>query len=724
MRISTIINGLLLCSIAINAQEKKQITLDDLYKNNTFRIKDVPGFNAMKDGIHYSQKDNDKNNTQINVYRLADGVKEQTVFDNSIIKYNNNTIKIDYYVFSSDEQKMLLFTESEYIYRRSALNKVYVYDIATKSIEPLYDAKVLHATFSPKGDKVAFVKDNNVFITDLQTHQTIQLTQDGAKNKVINGNCDWVYEEEFSFTKAFEWNSDGSSLAYYKFDESAVPEYAFAKYSGLYPTQYTYKYPKAGERNSLVTIHVYNCQTNNTSKVDLGVNNDIYVPRIHWTTSPNVLGVFRLNRLQNELELLLYNSKNNQLSTAYVEKNKYYVGVTDDIHFLSNGHSMIIKNEKDGYEHLYYIDWKSHTHLCLTPGLMDVEKIVGVDEEQNQLYYTAAEVSPSQRNLYVIDLNGKHKKCLTPRRGIHVITPCTGFKYFIDKSSQIDRVPIYSLIDNTGKTIRVLESNEALAKKMDEYAMGAITLTTFKGAKEPLQAWVIYPPNFNKEKKYPVLMYQYSGPGSQEVGDRFPVGNYFWHQMLAQKGYIIVCVDGTGTGYRGENFKKKTYKQLGKLESDDQIAVAKNLGMLPYVDKNRIGIWGWSYGGFMSTTCILKGNDVFKMAVAVAPVTNWRYYDNIYTERYMRTPQENKDGYDNNAPEQMAHLLQGKYLLIHGTADDNVHFQNAAMMVTALVNANKEFDSEYYPDKAHGISGGNTRNHLYKRMTDFILNNL
>jgi dipeptidyl-peptidase-4 len=285
-------------------------------------------------------------------------------------------------------------------------------------------------------------------------------------------------------------------------------------------------------------------------------------------------------------------------------------------------------------------------------------------------------------------------------------------------------VPVYSLIDNTGKTIRVLESNEALAKKIDEYDMGNIALTTFKGAKEPLQAWVIYPPHFNKDKKYPVLMYQYSGPGSQEVGDRFPVGNYFWHQMLAQKGYIIVCVDGTGTGYRGENFKKKTYKQLGKLESDDQIAVAKNLGMLPYVDKNRIGIWGWSYGGFMSTTCILKGNDVFKMAIAVAPVTNWRYYDNIYTERYMRTPQENKEGYDSNAPEQMAHLLQGKYLLIHGTADDNVHFQNAAMMVTALVNANKEFDSEYYPDKAHGISGGNTRNHLYKRMTDFVLNNL
>lgn len=724
MRIAPIISGLLICSITINAQEKKQITLDDLYKNNTFRIKDVPGFNAMKDGIHYSQKDNDKTNTQINIYRLADGVKEQTLFDNSVIKYNNNVLKIDHYVFSADEKKMLLFTESEYIYRRSALNKVYVYDIANKSIQPLYDAKVLHATFSPTGDKVAFVKDNNLYITDINTHLTTQLTQDGAKNKVINGNCDWVYEEEFSFTKAFEWNSDGTSIAYYKFDESAVPEYAFAKYSGLYPTQYTYKYPKAGERNSLVTIHVYNATTNSTSKVDLGVNTDIYVPRIHWTTSPNVLGVFRLNRLQNELELLLYNSKNNQLSTAYVEKNKYYVAVTDDVHFLSNGHSMIIKNGKDGYEHLYYVDWKNHSNLCLTPGMMDVEKIVGVDEEQKQLYYTAAEVSPSQRNLYVIDLNGKHKKCLTPRRGIHVITPCIGYKYFIDKSSQIDRVPVYSLIDNTGKTIRVLESNEALAKKMDEYDMGSIALTTFKGAKEPLQAWVIYPPHFNKDKKYPVLMYQYSGPGSQEVGDRFPVGNYFWHQMLAQKGYIIVCVDGTGTGYRGENFKKKTYKQLGKLESDDQIAVAKNLGMLPYVDKNRIGIWGWSYGGFMSTTCILKGNDVFKMAIAVAPVTNWRYYDNIYTERYMRTPQENKEGYDSNAPEQMAHLLQGKYLLIHGTADDNVHFQNAAMMVTALVNANKEFDSEYYPDKAHGISGGNTRNHLYKRMTDFVLNNL
>jgi dipeptidyl-peptidase-4 len=350
--------------------------------------------------------------------------------------------------------------------------------------------------------------------------------------------------------------------------------------------------------------------------------------------------------------------------------------------------------------------------------------LTGVDLDRKLVYYTAAEVSPMHRNLYVVNWDGSGKRCLTPAPGMHNITQCEGFNFFLDKYSRLDKVPVYRLINASGNIIRTLEDNKALAEKMKEYAMGNIRFMKFRGASNSLNGWMITPPDFDKHKKYPVLMYQYSGPGSQEVADKFPVGNYWWHQMLAQRGYIVICVDGTGTGYRGEAFRKKTYLTLGKYESADQIAVAKNLANLPYVDKSRIGIWGWSYGGFMSSTCILKGNDVFKTAIAVAPVTNWRYYDNIYTERYMRTPQENPTGYDDNSPEKMADKLKGKFLYIHGTADDNVHFQNSVMFTTALIKADKDFDSEYYPDKAHGISGGNTRNHLYRRMTQFILDNL
>jgi dipeptidyl-peptidase-4 len=340
------------------------------------------------------------------------------------------------------------------------------------------------------------------------------------------------------------------------------------------------------------------------------------------------------------------------------------------------------------------------------------------------VYYTSSESSPLERKLYAVTLNGGAKRCLTPEKGMHSITPCSGFNYFLDRYSRIDQVPVVYLRDANGNIIRTLEDNKALDAKMKEYALGNIKLMSIDGASDRLNGWMITPPGFDSTKQYPVLMYQYSGPGSQEAADRFPVGNFFWHQMLAEKGYIVVCFDGTGTGARGEQFKKKTYLQLGRYESDDQIAAARNLGKLPFVDKDRIGIWGWSYGGFMSSTCLLKGNDVFKAAIAVAPVTNWRYYDNIYTERYMRTPQENPSGYDENAPEKMAANLKGRFLLIHGTADDNVHFQNSVMLTTALINAGKQFESEYYPDKAHGISGGNTRYQLYARMTDFILKNL
>ena len=706
------------------AQGKKQITIDDLWKNYTFRVKDVPGFNAMKDGLHYTQIDKDGKRQYIRVYNLETGKQEKTLFDNDVQKAGSTVLNVDEYVFSKDEQKMLLLTESENIYRRSVLHIVYVYDIASGTIKQLDKSKVLHATFSPDGRKVAYVKNNNLFYKDLVNDNVVQVTTDGEKNKIINGNCDWVYEEEFSFTQAYDWSKDGANIAYYRFDESLVPEYTIAKYTGLYPEQYTYKYPKAGERNSIVQIKIFNVKNGNTLTTDIGKETDQYIPRIKWTDDPGKLCIYRLNRLQNNLELLLVSAENGASNVIYTDKNKWYINIDDEITFLPDGHSMIIRSERNGYSHLYNFDRKENKITDITEGSFDVDGLVGVDIERKLVYYTAAETSPLERNLYVVEWNGKKKKCLTPEKGTHSITPCEGYNFFIDKYSQLNKVPVYYLRNAKGEIKRVLEDNKVLEDKMKEYALGDIHFMKIKGADQMLNAWIITPPGFDSNKKYPVLMYQYSGPGSQEVADRFPIGNYFWHQMLAEQGYIIVCADGTGTGFRGEEFRKKTYLELGKYESDDQIAVAKELGNLPYVNKDRIGIWGWSYGGFMSSTCILKGNDVFKMAVAVAPVTNWRYYDNIYTERYMRTPQENAQGYDDNAPDKMADKLKGKFLFIHGTADDNVHFQNSVMLTTALINADKDFESEYYPDKNHGIYGGNTRHQLYKRMTDFILKNL
>ena len=706
--------------------QKKQITLEDIWQKGTFKVKSVPGFNAMKDGLTYTQIDREENKLSINVYDLATGNKIKTLFDNSLTKTGTQAIEVEEYTFSQDEQKMLLLTESKNIYRRSVLHKVYVYDINSKIITLLDKEKVLHASFSPDGSKVAFVKDNNLFYKDLTTDKTISVTEDGKKNEIINGNCDWVYEEEFEFTKAYEWAPDGKHIAFYRFDERPVPEYTMTVYDSLYPTPYKYKYPKAGQLNSVIQIKMYDVAQKTFVNADLGKEADIYIPRIKWTKDANSLCVLRMNRHQNELEYLLANAATGASQVIYKETNASYIEVDDNLMFLPDNQSFIFISEQSGFNHFYKWNWKKQKLTALTQGNYEIENLIGLDEKNKTLYYTAAESSPLQRQLYVVNWDGKKKKLLTPEAGTHNITPIEGNHFFLDKYSQLNKVPVYYLRDANGKILRTLEDNKALETKMAEYELGAITFTQVPAAdgKTMLNAWMIKPATFDSNKKYPVLMFQYSGPGSQQVADRFPAGDFFWHQMLAEKGYIVVCVDPRGTGFRGEAFKKCTYQQLGKIESDDQIAAAKYLGTLNYVDANRMGIWGWSYGGFMSSTCIFKGSEVFKAAIAVAPVTNWRYYDNIYTERYMRTPQENPNGYDNNAPEKMVSQLKGKFLVIHGTGDDNVHFQNQVSMIDALIKTNKDFDSEYYPNKAHGISGGNTRLHLYRRMTTFLFQNL
>lgn len=727
----------LICMLLVNtqliAQNKKEITIESIFKENTFKINTVPGFNTLKDGKTYTQIDEET--------RLLNGEESQAQFLQSINQYNlkngkkMNTIfskpdslsKIVRYTFSEDESKILFFTDIEPIYRRSANFKTWLYDLKTKKITLIHKNKIMHATFNPQGTEIAYVLNNNIFTYNISTEKTIQITDDGEKNKIINGNCDWVYEEEFAFSKAFEWSPNGKYLAYYKFDESNVKEFTLQFYndSSNYVENYTYKYPKAGEDNSIVSIHIYNVQNSVTNLVQIGKEKDQYIPRIKWAKNGSNLCVYRLNRLQNHLELLLENADNCETQVIYSEKSPYYIDINDNLVFLSDGKSFIFNSEKDGFNHLYVWDWENQKEKQLTSGKWDVDALIGVDESKNMVYFTAGISSPMERKLYSYHLKSGVTTLLTPEEGTHAITPCIGYQYFLDRFSSINNVPVFRLLNSKGQVVRILEDNSHLKSVMQEYTFSDIEFLQIPNENnELLNAWMIKPKDFDSRKKYPVLLYQYSGPGSQQVVDAFPVGNYFWHQLLAQKGYIVVCVDGRGTGARGREFKNVTYLNLGKYESDDQIAVGKFMAQQNFVDKNRIGIWGWSYGGFMSSICLFKGADVFKAAIAVAPVTNWRFYDNIYTERYMRQPHENPKGYDENAPEKMAHLLKGKFLMIHGLTDDNVHFQNAAVLTKELIKANKQFESEYYPNKNHSIYGGNTREQLFKRMTNFLIENL
>jgi dipeptidyl-peptidase-4 len=715
--------SLFLCLLPFVAfsQEKKQITLDDIFAKGIFRSESVAGFRSMKDGNFYSEINTDGELQQV---RFIDGNVEKVWVNLRKLSFEGKSLIVDDYAFNSDESKLLLFTESENIYRRSVLHKVYVYDLLTRMLTQVNDEKILHATFSPQSDKVAYVYKNNLYYLDLISNETVAVTDDGNYN-IINGNCDWVYEEEFEFTKAFEWGTDGNYIAYYRFDQTEVPEYNFAVYDSLYPTNYSYKYPKAGEKNAVIAINIFQLKSGKTLHCDLGENDDIYIPRINVCAYNNALIIYRLNRLQNKLEMLSVNPSNGFSELIFEENSETYIEVNDGIKFLDKRNAFVYTSEKDGFNHLYLYDIGSRTASQITRGNWDVVSIQGVDEKNSKVYYISTELSSMDRNLFSIAFNGEQKVTMTPEKGWHDIDFSNGFEYFMDKFSMLNIPPIYTIKNKDGNLIRILKDNQSLKKKMAEYNLANVEMIQVPNEEGVLlNGWILKPSTFSAAKKYPLLMFQYSGPGSQQVMNQFALRDYWWYQMLAEKGYIIACVDGTGTGFRGEAFKKKTYLQLGKYESDDQIAAAKYFGKQAYIDASRIGIWGWSYGGYMSSICMFKGADVFKTGIAVAPVTNWRYYDNIYTERYMRTPQENAKGYDDNSPVNMVKQLKGNFLLIHGTADDNVHYQNSIMLIDAMIKANKDYDAEFYPNKNHGISGGNTRLHLYRRMTNFLLEKL
>ena len=716
----------LLLFLCFSVFGQQKITINEIFNDN-YKAKGMDELQSMKNTNQYTvlNFDSASGSTQIDLYDFATLKKNAVLIDT---KDHKELPKIDSYVFDASEKMILLACNTNKIFRHSFTADYYLYNTGTKQITKLFDFQVQEPTFSPDGKKIAYAKENNLYIYDLASNKSTPITTDGKKNSIINGITDWVYEEEFAFVRAFDWSADSKKVAYIRFDESQVPEFSMSIFGKeLYPTIKTFKYPKAGEKNAVVSLHIYNVNTNANKEVKLGNYNDFYIPRIEWTNDANVLSAKVLNRHQDNLDLLFVDATTGAAKVVLNEKDKAYVDFTDtdNLTFLKDN-SFIWTSEKDGFNHIYVYDKTGKLKNQVTKGNWEVTSYYGFDEKTNTIFYQSVENGSINRDVYRIGLDGKNKVRLSKNLGSNKATFSPNFQYYINTFSSASQPTTYTLnASKTGKQLQVIENNEALAAKLKSYNLPSkefFVLKTEKG--NELNTWIIKPKDFDATKKYPVLMFQYSGPGSQKVNNEWNNSNDYWFMMLAQQGYIVACVDGRGTGYKGADFKKATQKELGKYEVEDQIDAAKVIGNYAFVDKSRIGIWGWSFGGFMASNCIMKGNDIFKMAIAVAPVTNWRFYDSVYTERYMQTPQENPTGYDENSPINHVDKLKGKFLLIHGSGDDNVHVQNSMQMMEALIQANKQFDSQIYPDKTHGISGGNTRIQLYTKMTNFIKENL
>lgn len=709
--------------------QKRVVELEDIWASGATYPTLVGGFRNLKDGQTYAVTESDEaGNTIVVKYDYATGDRKGILIDGKKVasSIGLTNFRFSKFQLSKDQTKAIIGYDVTSIYRHSTRERYVVVKLSDYSTISVHPEKVRYGTLSPTGTHVAFVYQNNLYIKNLSKGKTKRVTKDGVNNQIINGAVDWVYEEEFSMSRGYEWNADGSYIAFYKFDESAVKQWNMKVYGSLYPEIHKFKYPKAGEANSKVEVYLCKVKNGKTKQVDLGSEKDQYLPRIQWTKDPNQLMVQRLNRLQNHLELLLVNT-GAEVSKSVEYRNKYYEDIIDHIYFLEDGKHMIIPSESSGYKHLYFHKIEGPQVFQVTKGSYDVDEVLGIDEDNGMIYYTSSEVSPMERHIYKVKFDGKDKQKLTTKSGTHSARFSANFNYAIHTYHAADLPHRVTLNDANWQEKRVLENNQKLRQYLDSaFVLSKTEFGQVKNAQgTSLNYWMIKPANFSDTSSYPLLMYVYGGPGSQTVLNGWGWSNYLWYQHLANKyGYIIVSVDNRGTGARGEEFKKSTYQQLGKFETEDQIAAAKHFASLPYINQERVGIWGWSYGGYMSSLCLTKGADVFKTAIAVAPVTNWRYYDNIYTERYMRTPEENPDGYDDNSPINHVEKLKGNYLLIHGMTDDNVHLQNTTEMITALVDANKQFDLFVYPNKNHGIYGGNTRLHLYNLMTNFLIEKL
>ena len=522
----------------------------------------------------------------------------------------------------------------------------------------------------------------------------------------------------------FDWSKDGKKIAFVRFDESKVPTFSMDIYNnGLYPSQKNFKYPKAGENNSEVSVYIYDLDTEKLEKIE--IDNPYYIPRLEWTNDENTLCLRVCNRKQNDFKVLYYNHLTKKYSIVYSEKDKAYVEIENQKFYIFSNNNFLISSEKEGFKHLYYYEKTGKLLKKITQGNWEITDFYGVNEKTQTIYYQSNERGSINKDIYSISIDGKNKKLLSNQIGVNNAIFSLDYSIYINEYQSANTPPIVELFDTqTAKSLIILSNDEFCNNNLNQYTTSRKEFFTIKVKDKELNMSILKPDNFDPYKKYPVLMYQYSGPGSQSVLNEWLDLIDYWHLSLTQKGYIVACIDGLGTGGKGADFKKITQLQLGKYETESQIAAAEYLARQSFIDNSRIGIWGWSFGGFISANSILKGNHIFKTAIAVAPVTDWRFYDTIYTERYMQTPSENPNGYENNSPLNIARKLNGNFLLIHGTADDNVHIQNSMQMIEALVQANKQFDWAIYPDKNHGIYGGYTRVQLFEKMTNYILKNL
>jgi dipeptidyl-peptidase-4 len=711
--------------IALFSQQAvaQNLTVERIWRNYEFSAKGASAYQMLNDGVHFVEWSNEgalikgdiSNNT----------LKAEVLISKSALIWEDKPIEVAGFEFNANEQKVLLWTAPKAIYRRSFEAFYFLYDLNTKKLEALDadHAPQTLAEYSPDGSKVSFIHGNDIFIKDLSSGKVSKVTADGKRNKIINGTTDWVYEEEFAITKAYGWSPDSKYLAFLKFDEREVPEFQMAMYGELYPEQYKYKYPKAGELNSKVTLNMLDVKSAKIQKIDLGAYE--YIPRLKWSAQSNQLVVQTMNRHQNELNYWLIDATQKTVASKklFTETSATYVDVDNNLLLLQDGKSILRTSEMSGFNHIYRLGFDGSSK-AITAGSWDVIEFIGIDESSQTVYYASAEPGAIYKSIYSIQLDGTQKKNLTPELGYHNAEFLNGMKYFVHSFSNANTPPVSALRKASGELVEVLEDNSMLVSKMKNEKLSPKKFLTITTPNAELNASLILPTNYDPSKKYPVFVNVYGGPGHNEVLDSWDGNDYFFHNLLAQDGYMVLSIDPRGTQFRGAAFKKSTYLQLGKLEIQDVLDATRVFSQRPDVDASRLGIMGWSYGGFMSSLAMTKGNGLFKVGIAVAPVTNWRFYDNIYTERFMRTPQENAKGYDDNSPINFAKDLQGKYFLIHGAADDNVHYQNSMEMISALVKANKQFDLFIYPNKNHGIYGGNTRNHLFNMIHDYILDEL
>lgn len=723
-----------LLTLVLGVQAQK-VTLQDV-ANGTYRAQSIHGLKPMLDGEHYTQISPD--HKRIVKYSFKTGEEVGTVFD--VATARNHTLKsFDDYILSPDESLILIQTETKPIYRRSFTAVYYIYNVKNRTLEPLSEGGPQQVPlFSPDSHQIAFVRNNNIFLVKLLFgNSESQVTKDGEYNKVLNGIPDWVYEEEFGFNRAFDFSADSRMIAYIRFDESQVPMFSFPEYKGMFPSRdeyasypgaYTYKYPKAGETNSTVSVHTFDIKSRVTRKMNLEMDADGYIPRIKFTSDPEKLAIMTLNRHQNRFNVYMANPRSALCKTVIRDEAEQYIkeqAYSDIVFYPEN---IVMMSERDGYNHLYLYSIGGNLIKQITSGKFEVKEFLGWDQKTNVFYYTSNEESPLRSAVYKVDGKGKKTK-LSTRVGTNNALFSKNFAYYINTYSSKDIPTLITLNNNKGKEMATLMDNAELKSKVANLNMPTKEFFTFKTPDGvELNGWMMKPAHFDPNKKYPVIMHQYSGPGSQQVLDRWGIGSFgdggMFEAYMCDKGYIMVCVDGRGTGGRGAAFEKCTYLFLGVKESKDQAAAAHYLSTQPYIDGTRIGIWGWSFGGYNTLMSMSEGSGAFKAGVAIAAPTDWRFYDSVYTERFMRTPKENGEGYDAGSPIKQAAKLQGKLLLIHGTADDNVHFQNCAEYSEALVQANKQFDMQVYTNRNHGISGGNTRNHLMNRVADFFIENL